>query len=77
MLYVVVSVWHAEGRDRTFLHGVFDDYEVATKIKQDVRMDLEYVEREGYDISHGEYHSVSILEMPFDVRVNQFVPTVV
>lgn len=76
-MFVVISVWHGEGRDRTFLHGVFEEEHEAKEIMADVRRDHTYVEDEGYSLDEGMEHSVYISEIPLGIRVNEFIPTVI
>jgi hypothetical protein len=77
MLYVVISVFHAaNGRDRTFLHGVFQDYPEALEVAVEVEQDKSYIVEEGYPLSDCDRGvSVYISGIPFGVRVNDFVPT--
>lgn len=75
-VYVVVSVWHGQGRDRTFLHGVFENEWEAEEIALDVEHNQDYVEKEGYPLSEGMETSVYVSKLPFGFRVDDFVPTV-
>ena len=75
-VYVVISVWHGQGRDRTFLHGVFENKWDADDVASSVQCDQTYVEEEGYPLEEGVEHSVYVSEIPFDLRVNEFIPTV-
>lgn len=75
-VYVVISVWHGQGRDRAFLHGVFENKWEAEDVVKSVERDQTYVEEEGYPLDEGEELSTYISEIPFDHRVNEFIPTV-
>lgn len=76
-VYVVVSVWHGQGRDRTFLHGVFLDQVEAEFVSHKVVDDHQYVADEGYALEKTTAHSTYIAALPLNTHVNDFVPTVV
>jgi hypothetical protein len=76
-MYVVVSVWHGGGRDRTFLHGVFDDVIDAEIVANDVASNHEYVMEEGYSLDKTNAHSIYIAVVPSNRRINDYVPTVI
>jgi hypothetical protein len=73
--FVVVSVWHGEGRDRTFLHGVFDDLVTAEQVSHTVAEDHSYIQEEGYALEHTQGHSTYIAYLPRNQPVTDFVPT--
>ena len=79
MPFVVISVFHcASGRDRTFLHGIFQDFDEAEKVRQDVEADPSYIKEEGYPFH--EYDrgiSTYVADIPKGIRVNEFIPTYV
>ena len=74
-VYVVTSVWHGNGRDRTFLHGVFQDILQAEEVALHVKNNLEYVAAEGYALHQTTAHSTYIATIPMNTHVNDFVPT--
>lgn len=76
-VYVVVSVWHSQGRDRTFLHGVFNDLLEAETVSNAVNEDHEYISEEGYCLRKTEAHSTYIAILPMNKHVNDYVPTVI
>lgn len=74
-VYIVVSVWHGNGRDRTFLHGAFDDLIDAEEVSNHVASNHEYIRDEGYCIDKTCGHSTYIAPLPRNRRVDDFVPT--
>jgi len=77
-MFVVVSVAHLDGRDRTFLHGVFQDWKLAEEVRGDIESgDWKYIEREGYSLDGcAAIVSVYIADLPLECRVDEFVPTI-
>lgn len=76
-MYVVISVAHLTNRDRTFVHGIFQDKRAAEQVAQDVERDFNYIIEEGYEVTSDTEVSVYISDIPMGVRVNDFVPTIV
>lgn len=77
-MFVVVSVAHLDGRDRTFLHGVFQEYQRAVAVRDDIESGAwDYIAREGYSLDGVEaVVSVYVADLPTECRVDEFVPTV-
>lgn len=76
-IYIVVSIWHAPARDRTFLHGAFDDLVDAEAALDMVMRNRSYIEEEGYRLDPSTSHSFSdyIATLPRNIPVHDFVPT--
>ncbi len=79
MPFIVLSVFHAaNGRDRTFVHGVFQCYDKAQKTVEKVEKDPSYILQEGYQLSREDRGiSVYVCDIPMEVHVNEFIPTFV
>lgn len=76
-MLIVLSIYHcADGRDYTFIHGVFQDEQVAIKVANDVRLNPSYIAEEGYDYDDQNDRgiTVEIMTVPGGVRINEFVP---
>jgi hypothetical protein len=76
-LYVVISIWHSQKRDHTFVHGIFDELTEAEKIEANVINDRSFIENEGYDLRETEGLSTYISKLPYCQRVNDYVPMTV
>lgn len=76
-IYIVISVWHSEGRDRTFVHGAFGTIEEAKEIETNVWSSIQYVSDEGYDIEKEHERTIQIVQIPYNQHVNEFIPTIV
>jgi hypothetical protein len=76
-MLVVLSVVHGvEGRDHTFVHGVFQDEFDAKMIADEVEKDRSYIEEEGYDMDEVAGVTVHISVIPAGIRVNEYVPKI-
>lgn len=76
-MYVIVSIAHLKDHDRTFIHGVFQDYAEARRVAKEIEGDTQYIINEGYTLSEEDFGvSVYISDIPMGVRVNDFVPTI-
>jgi hypothetical protein len=73
-VYVVISIWHTNKKDYTFVHGVFEDMNAAEEVMHDVSSDYSFVEKEGYTLQDHEGISTYISIIPYAKRVNDFVP---
>lgn len=79
MPFIVLSVFHsADGRDRTFVHGVFQCHDKAQKTAKRVEEDPSYIVEEGYLLSRDDRGiSIYICDIPMEIPVNEFIPTFV
>jgi hypothetical protein len=75
-MLVVLSIYHCKnGRDYSFVHGVFPCPKEAKRIADEVRLNPAYILEEGYEYNELEDRgiSVSIVSVPMGIRVNEYV----